>query len=623
MRLMIVFLFLSIPFFQLSAVELFVARSGDDMNPGTKEQPFQTLEKARDTVRGLIADGLREDVTVFIRGGTYELEDTITFDERDSGTAAHSVTYEGYKDERVVFSGGRQLEGTWKKHKGQIWKLHLPGVAAGTMWFRQLFADDNGGISRMTRARWPNRGQFVKTTAVDNENLIYTLSEELPMKELTPESNAELEIFVSWVSSRARIKEASGSTIKTETVPGHCHRHTMPKPDRSLFLEHAYAFIDQPGEWYLDQKSGMLYLMTEPGDEPGDKTFFTGRITTLLRIAGEASTPVINLHFRKLRFHYSFWDLPEIGFGDMWTGNYGTMEKGINWVKHVPPAIESEYVRNCSFEMCEIAHMGASGIGFGRGTVQTRVVGCHVHDIAAIGINFGWRTLASPSGDGWVHYDRVLKTDVNKAWGGERNVPSDNEITDNKVHHCGQVYSGCSGIFLAFNRNFNISYNVVYGCPYGCIIHQHYVGERENCISSYNQVFDSMLLLGDGGGIYNSVTDVGAHIHHNYVYDIVKNPGSIAWGNVGLYLDDFGNNCLAEDNAFAHIATGELHLRSKGHLIRNNRGMKRIFGTKAKDESTTIIDPEKQAVELTDAERKTLAAETGPREPYRSWLGIN
>ncbi|HKL22102.1 MAG TPA: hypothetical protein VJ904_09865, partial [Tichowtungia sp.] len=220
MRLMIVFLFLSIPFFQLSAVELFVARSGDDMNPGTKEQPFQTLEKARDTVRGLIADGLREDVTVFIRGGTYELEDTITFDERDSGTAAHSVTYEGYKDERVVFSGGRQLEGTWKKHKGQIWKLHLPGVAAGTMWFRQLFADDNGGISRMTRARWPNRGQFVKTTAVDNENLIYTLSEELPMKELTPESNAELEIFVSWVSSRARIKEASGSTIKTETVPG-------------------------------------------------------------------------------------------------------------------------------------------------------------------------------------------------------------------------------------------------------------------------------------------------------------------------------------------------------------------------------------------------------------------
>jgi len=35
-----------------------------------------------------------------------------------------------------------------------------------------------------------------------------------------------------------------------------------------------------------------------------------------------------------------------------------------------------------------------------------------------------------------------------------------------------------------------------------------------------------------------------------------------------------------------------------------------------------IIDPEKEAVELTEEEQKTLAAETGPREPYRTWLGI-
>ena len=35
----------------------FVSPDGDDQHPGTREQPFRTLERARDQVRALRAEG--------------------------------------------------------------------------------------------------------------------------------------------------------------------------------------------------------------------------------------------------------------------------------------------------------------------------------------------------------------------------------------------------------------------------------------------------------------------------------------------------------------------------------------------------------------------------------------
>lgn len=604
-------------------VHLYVAPDGSDLNSGTVAKPLRTISAARDAVRLHIAKGLSSDVTVYLREGTYVLAEPILFDSRDSGTTDCVVTYQAYADETVVISGGRKLSGRWERHVGNIWKLDVPEVRTGKVWFRQLFIDEAGEINRATRARWPNVGSMVKMAAVDNEALVYGIEERFPMESLRASDQAEVQVFTSWVSSRARVIDANGNTFRTETMPGNPHEFTMAKPGQSLFFEHAYAFIDQPGEWFLDRETGALFMMMVPGSDPNALDFHIGRLESLVQVSGTVDNPVVNLHFRKLCFRYSFWDLPQIGFGDMWTGNYGTAERGLDWVKHVPVAIECEYMQDSGFEMCEVAHMGGSGIGFGRGVKSSHVTGCHVHDISAIGINVGWRTKASPTVDGWVHYDRVLGTNVVEAWGGDADVPGDNSVTDNRVHHCGQVYQGCAGIFVAFQRNFNVSHNYVYGLPYGCIIHQHYVGEREHCVSSYNHVFDSMLLLGDGGGIYNSVTDVGAHIHHNYVHDIRKNAGAIAWGNVGLYLDDFGNNCLAEKNVFADIFDAEIKLRSVGHRIRENRGMLQIkYGSVASPENSIIEDEAAQAKPLTDAERDQLEAEVGPREPYRSWLRI-
>jgi hypothetical protein len=62
----------------LLAAEFYVAPNGNDAHPGTKAEPFATLERARDAVRHINrAMQVQEDMVVVLRGGTYRLNDTL------------------------------------------------------------------------------------------------------------------------------------------------------------------------------------------------------------------------------------------------------------------------------------------------------------------------------------------------------------------------------------------------------------------------------------------------------------------------------------------------------------------------------------------------------------------
>src|SRR5687768_12705495 len=95
--------------------EFFVSPKGDDKAAGTAEAPFATPGRARLAVRRWTAVGLKEDVTVTFRGGTYRLDRHLPMLVMDGGTAGHSVTWRAAAGERVVFSGGKVLTG------GTIW----------------------------------------------------------------------------------------------------------------------------------------------------------------------------------------------------------------------------------------------------------------------------------------------------------------------------------------------------------------------------------------------------------------------------------------------------------------------------------------------------------------------
>ena len=101
---------LLLPLAALNAAEFHVASSGNDANPGTKDQPFLTLERAREATRQLKATGpLKEPVTVVVRGGTYRLQASLILGTPDSGTESAPVIWQAAPGEEVRLCGGAAL----------------------------------------------------------------------------------------------------------------------------------------------------------------------------------------------------------------------------------------------------------------------------------------------------------------------------------------------------------------------------------------------------------------------------------------------------------------------------------------------------------------------------------
>ena len=83
--------------------DFYVSTKGSDSNPGTKDKPFRTFEKARDAVRTLNKAGERK---VAFFAGEYGNLNNITFTAEDAGTAESPITYQAYGDGEVLFSNG-------------------------------------------------------------------------------------------------------------------------------------------------------------------------------------------------------------------------------------------------------------------------------------------------------------------------------------------------------------------------------------------------------------------------------------------------------------------------------------------------------------------------------------
>ncbi len=260
------------------AAELHVAPDGDDRNPGTRAQPLATLERARDAARRSAPAGA---VTVNVRAGTYYLSTPLAFTAADSGTESAPITWLAERGALVRITGGREVTG-WMPVKDQAVLGRLTPEARGKVVVAdlrtqgivdfgqlrprgfgtgnpvaeaELFYDD----APMSLARWPNAGfQGVRSkegdqTVIVNTNRVGRWQEE-----------HEPWVFAYWHHDWAEVceplagvdaaKPALLRTAQIKAVYG-------VTPNRARW----YAFnllaeLDQPGEYYLDRRDGLLYF---------------------------------------------------------------------------------------------------------------------------------------------------------------------------------------------------------------------------------------------------------------------------------------------------------------------------------------------------------------------------
>lgn len=522
---------------QQKTVEFYVSPDGNDANPGTKAAPFQTLEKAKESVRAGLSEASGNPVVVNIKGGNYDLEKPVVLSSEDSGTENAPVVYKAADGEDPVFTGSREVKGWKLLDKAEKMKL-LPPEARGKIYVADVKAagvNDFGDPTEIgkrpelfcngqmqTLARWPNEG-FVhaglakgKTEApptyIEKHGTVEGVFEYLENRQnrWTAENDVRLGgyWYWDWSDEFQKVKKID-TRLKmfylSEPFHHYGYRDSLRYFGLNLFCE-----IDQPKEWYLDRTDGLLYWFPPEGVDPNQATVTLSIFSAPFMIEMKNCSNVV-------------------------------ME-GLTFLEGRGSAIFIGEGKNCLISGCRIERFGKDGIHIDGGEGHG-VSGCLLQNFGCRGIEIrgGDRKTLAPANhyventmvEHFSLYKRTYEPAIYLDGCGIR-------INNNRFS-----YSSSSAMRLEGN-DFTIEYNEI----------SHVVNESD-----------------DQGGvdIYNNPSYRGIVIRYNRWSDI---KGGTRHGAAGVRLDDMISGVTIFGNIFERC--GALHFGGvqinggKDNLVENN-----------------------------------------------------
>ena len=281
--------------------EIFVSPNGSDINPGTKERPLKTLEAAVHTAGKI--KGRDGSIVIYLREGIYNVENTMTIPGGISGTDEHPTFISAYKDENVTFTGGVTVDGkNFKIADDELALRKLPKKAQGKVYsvdLKKLGIEKypkitkGGGIPTLDvdgiqydLARWPNtgvihhkkyEGEDGKKGVIDIGPVTSSLTGntitgdtgegfeflELVTQPFTWENTEKIWLRGSfdaeYLQANYRVRRFNKERNSVRTFD--C---TQYGAEWNASLTHYYMNVmeelDIPGEWFLDDDTGMLYI---------------------------------------------------------------------------------------------------------------------------------------------------------------------------------------------------------------------------------------------------------------------------------------------------------------------------------------------------------------------------
>jgi len=528
----------------LPTVEFYVMGTGDDKAPGTRQQPFATLERAREAVRAVVAQKAPVRITVWLGAGTYQRNASFELTAADSGWEGAPVMWRALPGAEVRLSGGRVippvaftpvtdpavLERLDPGVRGQVVQADLralkvplpqklPDIYRGWFPLPELFYNDQ----RMTRACWPDTGwTTIAGIAVQGESRAeggkvpgtFTYTGDRPAR-WRVEDGVFLQGFwcYDWDEENIRIgqidRERRQITLAVPALYGLKQGNPSPRRYRAF---NVLEELDKPGEYVIDVASGRLYFLP-PSPLAESRAVITTLHEPVVAVRGASHIILRGL-------------IVENGWGH---------------------GIEVTGGSDVRIQACELRNLTMTGIQVNGGTNHI-VEGCDIHDTGTGGLSLigGDRRTLTPAG----HLARN-----NHIW----------------RFACLQLtYANAITLSGVGNR---AEHNLIHDAP-----HQAISIQGNDHVFEYNIVHHVCMATDDCGALYKGRNPScrGNIIRYNFWHHIGSPMGH---GNAAVYFDDGDGGDAVIGNIFYRC--GEPGKGSFGtvfsHGGHNNQAENNIF----------------------------------------------
>ena len=561
----------------LFAGEIYVSLQGNDKNPGTKEAPFNTLNRAIKQAREwrrLNRPEVSGGIYIRLEEGVYAQRNSLFLRPEDSGTSDSPTVICAVDGAHPVISGGVAVTG-WKrgcnhpaipeKLRQKIWSAEAPLIGNRRVETRQMWVN---GHKVQRAAQFPDGGleQMIDFNP-EEQTITIPVSQNVNPKRLQNAGQLEMIVHQRWAIAILRVKSIDvkdGQAVvrfhEPESYLEFAHPWPQPviggeKGNSSFCLTNALELLDQPGEWFQEYPSGTIYYYPQADENMETAEVIIPALETLVTIDGTLSRPVKHIQFNGITFAHTSWMRPSyqghvtLQGGFPLLDAYKLQEPGLPekaelenqaWITRPETAIRVRGAEHIDFKHCTFRHLSSTGLDYEWAVTASSVEDCQFTDIGGTALLVG----AFPDG-GFETHIPFIPADV-------RELCSHITIRNNIISNVTNEDWGCVGIGTGYVRNMDISHNEVCHLNYsGICVGWGWTslesGMCNNRIEA-NYVHHFARRLYDAGGLYTLSNQPGSVMRNNRIEHLIEAPYATNDRAFYIYLDEATDGYTMENN---------------------------------------------------------------------------
>ena len=561
----------------LFAGEIYVSLQGNDKNPGTKEAPFNTLNRAikqarewRRLNRPEVAGG----IYIRLEEGVYAQRNSLFLRPEDSGTPDSPTVICAVDGAHPVISGGVAVTG-WKrgcnhpaipeKLRQKIWSAEAPLIGNRRVETRQMWVN---GHKVQRAAQFPDGGlERMIDFNPEEQTITIPVSQSVNPERLQNAGQLEMIVHQRWAIAILRVKSIDAkdrqAVVRFHEPESHLEfAHPWPQPviggekgNSSFCLTNALELLDQPGEWFQEYPSGTIYYYPQADENMETAEVIIPALETLVTIDGTLSRPVKHIQFNGITFAHTSWMRPSyqghvtLQGGFPLLDAYKLQEPGLPekaelenqaWITRPETAIRVRGAEHIDFKHCTFRHLSSTGLDYEWAVTASSVEDCQFTDIGGTALLVG----AFPDG-GFETHVPFIPADV-------RELCSHITIRNNFISNVTNEDWGCVGIGAGYVRNMDVSHNEVCHLNYsGICVGWGWTslesGMCNNRIEA-NYVHHFARRLYDAGGLYTLSNQPGSVMRNNRIEHLIEAPYATNDRAFYIYLDEATDGYTMENN---------------------------------------------------------------------------